>query len=195
MYRIFTLAPHTNGFKASPRLCMCEQCMITYGSCSLFQSYEIQVQTLNTPALRNDVPPPPEVVGQEEVNEFVSVGTYVAVAAPKSTDTVWVVDPFWLIKVTEVNRIDFENESVDSFGRKIAPKVMHLAGHFLERNQRISTSKNMGYNLSKNVTYFFKESILYPYVNVQEGKRGWMLDMTDYTDILYHIEQNGYAHL
>ena len=60
--------------------------------------------------------PPPEVVSQEEVSEFVSPGTYVAVAAKESTQTVWVIDPFWIIKVISVNRIDMENDSYDSFG-------------------------------------------------------------------------------
>ena len=77
--------------------------MVSYGTCSLFQAYQLDMQMLKTPALRNDLPPPPEVVGQEEVNEFVSVDTFVAVAAPKSMDTVCVVDPFWIIKVTNDN--------------------------------------------------------------------------------------------
>ena len=56
---------------------------------------------------------------------------------------------------------------------------------------RLTTVKKKGYDLSKKVTYFFKESILYPYVNIMEGKRGLTLDITDYTD----IDNNGYAHL
>ena len=194
-WHVLIFTPNASEFKASPRLCMCDQCLVTYGSCSLFQSYAVRVETINVPTLRNDVLPPPEILGEEEVIEFVNEGTFVAVAAPKSTDTVWVVDPFWIIKVTKVNRIDTDNESVDSYGFKIAPKVMHLEGNFLEKNERLTTSKKIGYDLSKKVTFFFKESILYPYVNITEGKRGLFLNMTDYTDILYHIENNGYAHL
>ena len=67
--------------------------------------------------------------------------------------------------------------------------------NFLEKNERLTTSKKKGYYLSKKTTYFFNESILYPYVNIIEGKRGLTLDNTDYTDILLHIENNGYAHL
>ena len=67
----------------------------------------------------------------EEVNEFVSVGTYVAVAAPKSS-----VDKVWFVKVIEVNRIDLENESLDGFGHTIAPKFMHLAEYFLEKDEK-----------------------------------------------------------
>ena len=55
--------------------------------------------------------------------------------------------------------------------------------------------KKKGYYLSKKVTYFFRENLLYPYVNIKEGKRGLTLSMTDYTDILNYIEMTGYAHL
>ena len=129
------------------------------------------------------------------MNEFVSVGTYVAVAARKSEGAVWAVDPFWIIKVTEVNRVDLVNPSVDSFGFQIQPKQLHLAGHFLEKNEQRTTMKKMGFDLSKKISFFFKESILYPYVNINEEKRGLSLEMTDYTDILYYVEKNGYAHL
>ena len=124
-----------------------------------------------------------EILDQnEEVNEFVRVGTYVAIAARRSEGAVWVVDPFWIIKVTEVNRIDEKGQ-------------VHLAGHFLEKNDRRTTAKKMVFDLSKKLSFFFKESILYPYVNIEEGKSGLALEMTDYTDILYYVENNGYAHL
>ena len=86
-----------------------------------------------------------EILGQETVNEFVSVGTYVAVAARKSEGAVWVVDPFWIIKITDKNRIDFHNPSVDNFGFEIKRKQLHLAGNFLEKNERLTTEKKKGF--------------------------------------------------
>lgn len=109
-FHIAIYVPHSNQFKASARLCMCKQCMISVGSCSLFTSYELQVEHIATPLLRGEVLSPPEIVGEEEVNEFINAGTYVAVPAPKSC-----VDSFWIIKVVEVNRIRSE-KSIDSFG-------------------------------------------------------------------------------
>ena len=88
-----------------------------------------------------------------------------------------------------------EEDSYDSFGIKVPKKIIHLAGHFLEKNERLTTEKKKGYDLSKKVTYFFRENILYPRVNIQEGKRGLTLSMTDYTDILLYIEKTGYSHL
>ena len=51
-----------------------------------------------------------EILGQKEVNKFLGVGTYVAVTAWKSEGTVWVVDPIWISKITDVNRIDSLNK-------------------------------------------------------------------------------------
>ena len=56
--------------------------MVTFGWCALFKAYELQLETLNTPSLRSDVPPPLETISKDDaVNEFVAVGTYVVVAA------------------------------------------------------------------------------------------------------------------
>ena len=39
------------------------------------------------------------------------------------------------------------------------------------------------------------ESIVYPYVNISEGPGNYFsLSMNDYTDVLYFIENNGFAH-
>ena len=81
-FHIAIFTPNADHFKASPRLCMCDRCMVTFGSCALFKAYELQVKTLNTPSLRSDVPPPLETISKDDaVNEFVAVGTYVVVAA------------------------------------------------------------------------------------------------------------------
>ena len=77
----------------------------------------------------------------------------------------------------------------------VPKKVIHLSGYFLEKDERLTTEKKKGYYLSKKVTYFFRENLLYPYVNMKEGKRGLTLNMTGYTDILNYIEMMGYAHL
>ena len=69
---------HTT-FQASPRLCICQQCKVDYGSCSLFKEYEIQMQTLIEKVLRSDPPPPTTDFGEEDVNDFICPSTVVAV--------------------------------------------------------------------------------------------------------------------
>ena len=40
------------------------------------------------------------------------------------------------------------------------------------------------------------ESIVYPYINILEGPGSYFsLSMNDYIDVLYFIENNGFAHL
>ena len=147
------------------------------------------MQELNTINIRRAEEPPPEVVGEEEVNEFIMPDSIVAVAAPKKS-----INTFWLIKVVEVNRVCHTKE-IDSYQHEIAPGMVHLRGHFLERDEKHSNTKTYVYNLSKDITYFFKESILYPYVNIEEENNRLSLSVTDYTDILYYTEKNGFSHL
>ena len=65
-----------------------------------------------------------------------------------------------------------------------------------QNGQAANPGEEEGVHLSKKRTYFFKEKILYPCVNIKEEETcGLTLDMADYADILYHIENNGYAHL
>ena len=50
--------------------------------------------------------------------------------------------------------------------------------------------------LSDKKTYFYMESIGYPYINIQEVPGNYFsLSMNDYTEVLYFIENNGFAHL
>ena len=190
LFHVAIFKPKSEKFKASTRLCLCEQCLIEYGSCPLFKEYELQVQAITTPSLRSNLASPVDESSEDALSDFVSVGTYVAVAASISSP-----DTVWLIKVNEINRIDHQNVSVDSFGFKVAANVMHLSGNFLEKDEKKSTKTENVYNLSKKDTFFFKESIVYPYVNIRECKKGLSLALKDYTDILYHIEANAFAHL
>ena len=59
------------------------------------------MQAITTPSLRSNIASPVEESSGEAVSEFVSVGTYVAVATSVSYP-----DIVWLIKVNEINRID-----------------------------------------------------------------------------------------
>ena len=42
-FHVCVFSPNSTHFKASPRLCMCEKCVVKYGSCDLFTAYELQV--------------------------------------------------------------------------------------------------------------------------------------------------------
>ena len=84
LFHVAVFTSNCTTFKASPRLCLCDACVVEYSLYELFRSYEIQVQQLNSVNLRQNEPPP-EIVGEEEVCDFVMPDSVVAVAAPKSS--------------------------------------------------------------------------------------------------------------
>ena len=189
-FHVIIFTPHSTTFRASPRLCLCEKCDKEYGSCELFVEHELKVLEIKPAALRSNVPPPPEVIGQEEVNDFIQPGTYVAVTAPQNGNSLEMV---WFIEVTEVNRTLTES-SIDGYQNHMAAGITHNVGHFLERDPR-SNLKVTYFNRSQKETFFFKESILYPCVNTTASKKFLTLSMGDYMDVLNYIEENGYCHL
>ena len=46
------------------------------------------------------------------------------------------------------------------------------------------------FNLSKKIHFFYKESVVYPFVEIEEGKKGLMLSNTAYLDIIYYMENS-----
>ena len=189
-FHVMVFSPNATTFKAAPRLCLCDHCKLDYGSCTLFKSYELKIKELAPTSLRSNVSAATETVGEEVVNEFIMPGTFVAVPAPKQHQ-----DMVWFIKVCKVNLCDTENESTDGYHHVIPRGVTHHSGDFLERDEKLSTLKATHYKLSGLKTYFFNENVLYPHVNIQENDKGLCLDMHDYTDILFYIENSGFVHL
>ena len=155
--------------------------MQDYGSCSLFYQ-------LRDIPLRSDDPQTPEVVGEEEVDDgFVAPGSFIAVAAGEGTDT------FWFMQVIYVNKSSPE-EKVDDYGVRIAPGNLYLSGYFLEKDT--IGRKDVSYKLVKNkVTYAYKESIVYPFVDFTMRGDQHVLSNDAYTDVLMWVEKNGFAHI
>ena len=52
-FQVMVFKPHMK-FRASPRMCSCDQCCTDYGSCELFSEYDLTVQELNKVCLRSD---------------------------------------------------------------------------------------------------------------------------------------------
>ena len=74
-------------------------------------------------------------------------------------------------------------------------KFLWLKDVFLHE-KKLNLKSNVFTLTTDKKTYFYMESILYPYVNILEGPGSYFsLSMNDYTDVLYFIENNGLAHL
>ena len=130
-------------------------------------------------------------VAEEEedcfAEEFVIPESIVAVAAAQNS-----LDTVWFIKVTETECFSAELVT-DDYKHVIPLGRSYLKGHFLER---LSYSKSATlFKVSKKLTYFYKVTVLYPYVEMEENKRGYVLKNDHYTDIICHLEQTDFAHL
>lgn len=151
------------------------------------------MQELNPVNLQSNILPPTVTVHMmEAASEFVVPGIVVPIALPrKKTDTVWFVE------VVDINWICHEKENTlpDSYGHIIAPGFPHLSSLLLEKNNRYSLMKKSVYSRTKKVKKFFKESIMHPYLNMQQVKCGLGLSVEDYTDTLLFIETNKFSHL
>ena len=42
-FHVMIFSPNSNSFKAAPYLCVCDSCLTDYGSCDLFQTYDVPV--------------------------------------------------------------------------------------------------------------------------------------------------------
>lgn len=102
------------------------------------------------------------------------------------------IDTVWFVKVIDDTCVDHKN-TIDDYGNKVADGVYYIAENFFEYLSDAHNKKT--YKLSKKVPLFYKECIVYPFVNITEGKKGYEIANNDFTDILYYVEQNGFSHL
>ena len=65
----------------------------------------------------------------------------------------------------------------------------YAEGKFLERKDE--SAKDTTYRISKRKTYFFKESIVHPFIQFKATKKGNFLPVKEYVEILNYVENNG----
>ena len=123
---------------------------------------------------------------ESSASNFIVENSVVAVAAPpKSIDTIW------LVHVNETNCVSLK-VNIDDYGNKIPPGIT-FKGSFYERS--CSTKEGTVFKLSKKNTFFYKESVVFPYVELQPSKKGYVLSNGVYADIICHMQETGCAHL
>ena len=105
-------------------------------------------------------------------------GTIVALAAEKKSK-----DTSYLMKIACAESVK-DHDDTDSFGNTVAKGTKHLEGYFLD-------SYNGVYRVSKKRAIFYKESVVYPFVQVTEGKKGFLLSNDQFLLITKFIEDSG----
>ena len=195
-FQVLVFKPDSETFKAAPRICICELCNKEYGSCSLFTEYSLNVQALNKVSLRSNFHEHVEDgIGEEDdddnednnINDFFLPGSICAVAASDdSGDTVWFIEIIDedLVPSGEPNR-------VDGYKHVIGPGVPYLRGYLLEKIARAQRRDGDYYKVIKSKeTFFYKDTIVYPFVQFDAQKKGLFLSNTELVTILNYVESN-----
>ena len=97
-------------------------------------------------------------------------------------------DVVWLIQISESKCIS-EQPETDSYGNTIIPGAHYLKGVFFEK--LYNQEDHALFKLSKEVTFFYRETIIYPFVYLEGTKKGFKLMNSDYSDIIRYAEMRG----
>ena len=179
---VFT--PNSEYIKAATRLCICEICKLDYGSCPLFKSYELQVGLLKEPLLRSDNIEVSNTIKPASSDFFLSGSVCAVAAESKCSDTVW------FIKIIE-ECLTESNTIVDDYGHQIAIGQSYLIGNYFEKEARSSSKHGQMYKCMKKKVFFYKESVVYPFVNLESRKNNYFITNIDFYYVLSYAEHNG----
>ena len=177
-FQVMVITPNATSFKAAPRLCICDLCKISYGSCSLFKEYTPVVENLNKTSLRSQILPAVNSESEEtDVLEFAQKDTICAIPASEKSHEA--VD---FVKILAHQSNDTMDQFlVDDLGQRIGPGQEYLEGRYYLRKH--STAKGTIYQLDQRKVYFFKECIVYPFVQSETIKDGVLISNTKLSDV------------
>ena len=153
-FQVMVFTPGKSSFKAASRICLCNECKSKYGSCEMFQEYELISHTLNKVSLRSSTTDTSDDQSYEETNaeEFLLEGTICAIAADVNS-----IDIFWLIKIIDDSTA--ENNTIDDYGRQLKGGKTCLRANFLEKEKE---TKHHVYRVISKVAFVFKGSVVFP---------------------------------
>ena len=102
-----------------------------------------------------------------------------AIAADdKSTDTVW------LVKIIE--RCEADKQCTDVYGHTVAQGNEYFSGKYLE--WKSETRHKTSFKEMKKTMFFYRTSVVYPFVNFEKSKNLFHITKTEYCDVLSYIE-------
>ena len=118
------------------------------------------------------------------VTDLLTENGVVVVAADSKS-----IDNIWFIKFKEC--VTNDTPSTDDYGHTIPAGVNFLCGHFLEREYK-SIHATL-HKISKKKTFFYKESVLYPFIQVEPTKKGVQVTNIELANVSYYLEENGFS--
>ena len=105
--------------------------------------------------------------------------------SPNSSDTVW----FIRIKEPYIA----ETSSKDDCGHALVAGQSYIIGNFLERSR--SNWKGHYFKVDSETSYFYHESIAYPFAQFTEKKNEFLIENSEYFEIIHFVEHTGMASL
>ena len=184
-FQVNAFKPNFNSFKAANRLCVCAEFCIIYGSCSLFQEYYLNVDDLMEISLQSGEEEALTTIGADEDSILYPFYICAMAADVKSVNTVWFVKVVDEIKATE--------DIVHEHDHEIIEGQIYQEGHYWERIR--DTKKNIKYKLMNKIVHFFKENIVYPFINFEINNCIYLTTYNEYCDILSYVEHFGMVSL
>ena len=129
LFQVMIFTPHSMHIKASPRLCLCEQCKVKFGSCERFQQYELRVQSKKISTLRSDHLEEGQLLenseGSDVITEYLVEGSICTVAASKAS-----TNQIWFIKINTQRQA--KEDIRDDYGNLVKGGNNYYSGNFLE---------------------------------------------------------------
>ena len=192
-FQVAVFKPGKNTFRAAPHLCICTECMDReYGSCNLFQDYDIVVGDLNQIALRGNVEETTMESESDVVLDFAQVGSIVAIpeSNEKSSNTVS------FVKIINQCTNESEDDITDGWGQVIKGGQDYFDVRYLSKSSE--NNKGSTYKVDKKTMFIFKESIVYPFVQAdrREGKcEIYFIGYEELCIIVDYVQNMGMCHL
>ena len=164
-------------------------CAVNYESCELFVICPLVYSHGNNTSLRASVKDYIGIDEQEdaekeeehEEEDPLQLGTVVALAAD-----VKAIEAFHLIEITAEERFAKCDET-DRWGQRVKSGQLHLRGLFFERE---SGSQTKYKNINKQ-TFFFRERVVYAFVQLVARMKGSELSSEEYVQINSYIQNSG----
>ena len=85
--------------------------------------------------------------------------------------------------------------TIDDNGIKIPFKYSFIKGYCLESTPLYTTKTHHVYTLSKKSTFFYKEAVVYPFVQIDTHKNKYLLSNEEFVLVGEFITVNGLAHI
>ena len=147
-----------------------------YGMCSSFKRYELDIVLLKKTTLRYGIDKEDHVISED----FLFPATICAVAASETSQ-----DSVWFIKIDSEEQEALELLT-DNYGHCISSSQKYVAGKYLEK---VGSKKQcQTYKLMKKNVYFFKDNIIYLFVNFQVRKDVYSVSDFEYCEVIEYAE-------